>query len=127
MGKDYTGVVKRMEGYGAFIEIIPGTEGLLHISQAANYRIREMQDEMKLGDEVLVRVIEIDRNGKVKLSRRELMEEGKVEGRGPVNSSRPERFDRDQSSRHSSSSRRDRQPRRGPPRRKPPYRSNSND
>jgi polyribonucleotide nucleotidyltransferase len=80
VGKDYMGVVRRIEPYGAFLEILPGTEGLLHISRFANYRVREVRDEMNEGDQVLVRVAEIDRTGKVKLTRKELMDEGLIKG-----------------------------------------------
>ncbi len=83
IGKDYMGTVRRIEPYGAFIEIIPGLDGLLHVSRMANYRVQEVKDEMKIGDKVLVRVVEIDRMGKVKLSRQELMDEGKVTGLAP--------------------------------------------
>jgi polyribonucleotide nucleotidyltransferase len=81
IGKDYNGTVRRIEPYGAFIEILPGTDGLLHVSRMANYRVENVTDEMKLGDHVLVRVAEIDSMGKVKLTREELMKEGKVEGK----------------------------------------------
>ena len=91
IGKDYSGIVRRVEGYGAFIEILPNTEGLLHISQMATYRVREVEDEMNLGDEVLVRVLEIDRMGKVKLTRKELMAEGKVPENPPSESDLRER------------------------------------
>ncbi len=81
IGKDYWGVVRRVEPYGAFIEILPGTDGLLHVSRMASYRVENVTDEMKLGDKVLVRVAEIDSMGKVKLTREELMREGKVEAK----------------------------------------------
>ena len=83
VGKDYWGTVRRIESYGAFIEIIPGSEGLLHISRVANYRVNEMRDEMNEGDRVLVRVCEIDRMGKIKLTRKELIDEGLVEAKQP--------------------------------------------
>lgn len=87
VGKNYTGTVRRIESYGAFIEIIPGTEGLLHISRMANHRVEQVEDVMNLGDQVLVKVIEIDRMGKVKLSRKELIDEGLVEDIQPKSSS----------------------------------------
>jgi polyribonucleotide nucleotidyltransferase len=95
VGKDYMGVVRRIEPYGAFIEILPTAEGLLHISRFANYRVREVRDEMNEGDKVLVRVAEIDRTGKVKLTRKELMDEGLVKGsRPPEANPRPDDQDR---------------------------------
>ena len=66
----YLGKVKKIVEFGAFVEIIPGTEGLLHISQIAESRIRTVQDVLTEGDEVLVKVIEIDGNGKMRLSRK---------------------------------------------------------
>lgn len=83
VGKDYFGTVRRIESYGAFIEIVPGNEGLLHISRVANYRVNDMRDEMNEGDRVLVRVCEIDRMGKIKLTRKELIDEGLVEAKQP--------------------------------------------
>ncbi len=84
VGRDYTGTVRRIESYGAFIEILPGTDGLLHISRMADYRVREVEDVMNMGDKVLIRVVEIDRMGKVKLSRTELIQEGKVVSKRPA-------------------------------------------
>ncbi len=102
IGKDYLGKVTRLENYGAFIEIIPGIDGLLHISRVANYHVRDIHDIFKLGDEVLVRVIEIDPAGKVKLSRIELIEEGKVDaGTPPEDSGRGYHDDRDRYNRGS--------------------------
>jgi len=66
----YLGKVKRIVEFGAFVEVIPNTEGLLHISQIAENRIRSVQDVLSEGDEVLVKVIEIDGNGKMRLSRK---------------------------------------------------------
>ncbi|MCX8026629.1 MAG: polyribonucleotide nucleotidyltransferase [Thermodesulfovibrionales bacterium] len=71
IGKIYLGKVKRIADFGAFVEIIPGTEGLLHISQIAERRIAKVTDEIKVGDDVLVKVIDIDSQGKIKLSRKE--------------------------------------------------------
>ena len=65
----YLGKVKKIVEFGAFVEVIPNTEGLLHISQIAESRIRAVQDVLSEGDEVLVKVIEIDGNGKMRLSR----------------------------------------------------------
>jgi polyribonucleotide nucleotidyltransferase len=66
----YLGKVKKIVEFGAFVEVIPNTEGLLHISQIAESRIRTVQDVLTEGDEVLVKVIEIDGNGKMRLSRK---------------------------------------------------------
>ncbi|HEY3068619.1 MAG TPA: polyribonucleotide nucleotidyltransferase [Methylomirabilota bacterium] len=66
----YLGKVKKIVEFGAFVEVIPNTEGLLHISQIAETRIRSVQDVLTEGDEVLVKVIEIDGNGKMRLSRK---------------------------------------------------------
>lgn len=73
--KIYQGKVKRIMDFGAFVEIIPGTDGLLHISQISNQRIRRVEDVLKEGDEVEVKVIEVDRQGKVKLSRKALLKD----------------------------------------------------
>ncbi len=66
----YLGKVKKIVEFGAFVEVIPNTEGLLHISQIAESRIRTVQDVLSEGDEVLVKVIEVDGNGKMRLSRK---------------------------------------------------------
>ncbi len=66
----YLGKVKKIVEFGAFVEVIPNTEGLLHISQIADSRIRAVQDVLSEGDEVLVKVIEVDGNGKMRLSRK---------------------------------------------------------
>jgi polyribonucleotide nucleotidyltransferase len=74
MGKIYTGKVVRIVDFGAFIEILPGIDGLCHISELADNRVRSVEDVLKQGEEVLVKVINIDpKNGKVKLSRREAL------------------------------------------------------
>lgn len=73
VGRLYMGKVKKIMDFGAFVEIFPGTEGLLHISQIAERRIEKVTDELKEGDEVLVKVLEIDRQGKIRLSRKEAM------------------------------------------------------
>jgi polyribonucleotide nucleotidyltransferase len=73
MGKIYMGTVVRITDFGAFVEILPGTEGLVHISHIANYRVNKVTDEIKEGDEIAVKVIDIDRSGKIRLSRKEAM------------------------------------------------------
>jgi polyribonucleotide nucleotidyltransferase len=75
IGKIYLGVVKRTVDFGAFVEIFPGTEGLVHISHLAHERVGRTTDVVNEGDEVLVRVIEIDRSGKVRLSRKEALDQ----------------------------------------------------
>ena len=75
MGKIYVGKVKRVVDFGAFVEILPGTEGLVHISQISEKRIAKVTDEIQEGDEVVVKVIEIDKTGRIRLSRKEAMRE----------------------------------------------------
>jgi polyribonucleotide nucleotidyltransferase len=75
IGKVYTGQVRRVENYGAFVEIMPGTDGLVHISELAPYRVREVTDLVKEGDEMTVKVINIDETGKVRLSRKAVIME----------------------------------------------------
>ncbi|MEC7947152.1 MAG: polyribonucleotide nucleotidyltransferase [Myxococcota bacterium] len=73
IGKLYLGVVKRTVDFGAFVEIFPGTEGLVHISHLAEGRVNRTTDVVVEGDELLVRVIDIDRSGKIRLSRKEAL------------------------------------------------------
>jgi polyribonucleotide nucleotidyltransferase len=75
VGKLYMGKVRKIMDFGAFVEIFPGTDGLLHISQISDHRVEKVTDELKEGDEVLVKVLEIDRQGKIRLSRKEAMRE----------------------------------------------------
>ncbi|MGE5234195.1 MAG: polyribonucleotide nucleotidyltransferase [Acidobacteriota bacterium] len=75
IGKVYTGQVRRVEAYGAFVEILPGTDGLVHISELAPYRVREVSDILKEGDELTVKVIDIDDTGRVRLSRKAVIME----------------------------------------------------
>jgi len=74
IGKIYTGRVVRTKDFGAFVEILPGTDGLVHISQLADYRVRSTEDVVKIGDEIMVMIIDIDRGGKIKLSRQAVLE-----------------------------------------------------
>jgi polyribonucleotide nucleotidyltransferase len=77
IGKIYKGTVRKIVEFGAFVEILPGTDGLVHISQLALERVRRVTDVLKEGDEVMVKVLEIDRQGKIRLSRKEaLLETG---------------------------------------------------
>ena len=75
VGKIYKGTVRKIVEFGAFVEILPGTDGLVHISQLAPERVRKVSDVLKEGDEVMVKVLEIDRQGKIRLSRKEALEE----------------------------------------------------
>jgi len=74
IGKTYLGTVVRLADFGAFVEIFPGTDGLLHISEIAEQRIRDVRDELKLGDQVLVKVLAIEGN-KIRLSRKAVLRE----------------------------------------------------
>ena len=73
VGKIYKGVVKKVMDFGAFVEILPGTDGLVHISQLANERVQRVRDVVNEGDEVMVKVLEVDRTGKIRLSRKEAL------------------------------------------------------
>lgn len=73
VGGIYNGKVTRLMNFGAFVEILPGKEGLVHISQLARERVAKVEDVVKVGDEVLVKVTEIDRQGRINLSRKELL------------------------------------------------------
>ena len=73
LNKTYLGKVQRIADFGAFIEILPGIDGLLHVSEIAHYRVADVRDELQEGDQVLVKVINVDPSGKVRLSRRALL------------------------------------------------------
>ena len=75
VGSIYTGKVTRVASFGAFVEILPGKEGMVHISELADYRVPSVEDVVKVGDEVTVMVTEIDRMGRINLSRRALFQE----------------------------------------------------
>jgi polyribonucleotide nucleotidyltransferase len=75
IGKIYKGTVRKIVEFGAFVEILPGTDGLVHISQLAPERVRKVSDVLKEGDEVMVKVLEIDKQGKIRLSRKEALQE----------------------------------------------------
>ncbi|MFS0574178.1 polyribonucleotide nucleotidyltransferase [Sporosarcina sp. 179-K 3D1 HS] len=77
VGEYYMGKVKRIEKFGAFLEIFPGKDGLLHISEIAEERTKAVEDVLKLGDELFVKVIEIDNQGRVNLSRKVVLKEEK--------------------------------------------------
>jgi polyribonucleotide nucleotidyltransferase len=76
MGKTYDGVVRRVTNFGAFVEIIPGTDGLVHISELDTNRVNRVEDICRVGDRMKVKVIDIDNDGKVRLSRRALLNGG---------------------------------------------------
>ncbi|MBI4198256.1 MAG: S1 RNA-binding domain-containing protein, partial [Chloroflexi bacterium] len=82
-GEIYTGKVTRIMGFGAFVEILPGKEGLVHISELADHRVERVEDEVQVGDEVTVMVTEVDRMGRLNLSRRAVFAEGGGEGAAP--------------------------------------------
>jgi polyribonucleotide nucleotidyltransferase len=75
VGEVYLGKVVRIEKFGAFVNLIKGKDALVHISQLANERVNKVEDVVKLGDEVLVKVTEIDRQGRVNASRKALLKE----------------------------------------------------
>jgi polyribonucleotide nucleotidyltransferase len=81
LNKTYMGKVQRITDFGAFVEIMPGTDGLLHVSEIANHRVKDVRDELKEGQQVLVKVINIDPTGKIRLSRKAILQEeaGKTE------------------------------------------------
>jgi len=84
LNKTYMGKVQRITDFGAFIEIMPGTDGLLHVSEIANHRVKDVRDELKEGEQVMVKVINIDPTGKIRLSRKALLqEEGAAAGAPP--------------------------------------------
>ena len=93
LDKSYLGRVERITDFGAFIEIMPGVDGLLHVSEIANYRVKDVRDELKEGEQIMVKVINVDPSGKVRLSRKALL--GARRGHGAARSAagarRPDR------------------------------------
>jgi polyribonucleotide nucleotidyltransferase len=75
LNKTYMGKVQRITDFGAFVEIMPGTDGLLHVSEIANHRVKDVRDELKEGQQILVKVINIDPTGKIRLSRKVLLQD----------------------------------------------------
>jgi len=75
LNKTYMGKVQRITDFGAFVEIMPGTDGLLHVSEIANHRVKDVRDELKEGQQILVKVINIDPTGKIRLSRKALLQD----------------------------------------------------
>ena len=74
VGRIYTGKVNRIESYGVFVEFLPGKDGMVHISQLADYRVENIYDEVQIGDEIMVMVVDVDDTGKVRLSRQAVLE-----------------------------------------------------
>jgi polyribonucleotide nucleotidyltransferase len=73
LNKTYLGRVERITDFGAFVEIMPGVDGLLHVSEIANYRVKDVRDELREGEQVMVKVINVDPSGKIRLSRKALL------------------------------------------------------
>jgi polyribonucleotide nucleotidyltransferase len=73
VGKTYLGTVRKIAEFGAFVEIFPGTDGLVHISELSDKRVKSVSDVLKEGDEVMVKVLSIDKMGKIRLSRKEAL------------------------------------------------------
>jgi polyribonucleotide nucleotidyltransferase len=95
IGKIYTGTVRRVTDFGAFVEILPGTDGLVHVSQLADYHVPSVEDVVQVGDEIMVMVVDIDAEDKIRLSRRAVLEgwtpeEAKAMDRKPARRSRPQ-------------------------------------
>ena len=74
-GETYIGTVKRIMPFGAFVEVLPGKEGLVHISQLDLKRVEKVEDVVNIGDEILVKCTEIDKQGRVNLSRKAALKE----------------------------------------------------
>jgi polyribonucleotide nucleotidyltransferase len=94
IGKIYRGKVVTIKEFGAFVEFMPGKDGLCHISELANFRVKQVEDIVKMGDEIWVKCLEIDEKGKVRLSRKAAMAErdaamGGGEGGAPAEGSQP--------------------------------------
>ena len=79
VGKLYRGKVVSIKEFGCFVEVLPGKDGLVHISELANFRVKKTEDIVKEGDEIWVKCIGVDDKGRVKLSRKAAMEERKAE------------------------------------------------
>ena len=78
IGKLYLGTVRKIMDFGAFVEILPNVDGLVHISQLAHHRVNSVSDEVSEGEQVMVKVLEIDRQGKIRLSRKEALVESEA-------------------------------------------------
>jgi polyribonucleotide nucleotidyltransferase len=84
VGKIYLGTVRKIMDFGAFVEILPGTDGLVHISQLAHHRVKTVSDEVSEGDQIMVKVLEIDKQGKIRLSRKEAMAPPAPDAKAPA-------------------------------------------
>ena len=80
MGKLYYGKVVRIIPIGAFVELVPGKDGMVHISKLENYRVEKVEDVVKEGDMTWVKVTEIDDRGRINLSRKDAIKERKLQG-----------------------------------------------
>lgn len=80
VGEVYTGTVKRVEKFGAFVEVLPGKEGLVHISQLSTERVEKVEDVVNIGDKLEVKVVEIDQQGRINLSHKVLLQPAQTEG-----------------------------------------------
>jgi polyribonucleotide nucleotidyltransferase len=94
LNKTYLGTVNRIADFGAFVEILPGTDGLLHVSEIADYRVRDVRDELHEGQQLLVKVINIDPSGKIRLSRRAVLKDERSERGEEEPQGEPDRDDR---------------------------------
>jgi polyribonucleotide nucleotidyltransferase len=88
LNKTYLGKVQRITDFGAFVEIMPGLDGLLHVSEIAHYRVKDVRDELKEGDQVMVKVINIDPSGKIRLSRKALLSPEEGQAKAPEKAER---------------------------------------
>ena len=100
IGKIYTGTVRRVTDFGAFVEILPGTDGLVHVSQLADYHVASVEDVVRVGDEIMVMVVDIGADDKIRLSRRAVLEgwtpeEARAMDRKPNQRRRPQSERRD--------------------------------
>ena len=91
LNKTYMGKVQRITDFGAFVEIMAGTDGLLHVSEIANHRVKDVRDELKEGQQILVKVINIDPTGKIRLSRKALLQEEAGKEPAPPGAARVDR------------------------------------
>jgi polyribonucleotide nucleotidyltransferase len=76
VGQVYLGRVTHIKAYGAFVELAPGVQGMIHVSELADHRVSQIEDVVDVGEEVYVKCIGVDRDGKIRLSRREALVEG---------------------------------------------------
>jgi polyribonucleotide nucleotidyltransferase len=93
LNKTYLGKVQRITDFGAFVEIMPGTDGLLHVSEIAQHRVKDVRDELREGEQILVKVITIDPTGKIRLSRKALLQEQAAGADSPGGESSPHGHD----------------------------------